>query len=642
MIFVRRIKIKNFKQYKDLELEFDPRPGLFLFVGRNKIGKSNFLNAVCWCLYDKLPFIESLNENDPAVTLLNRDTRVNVGPYEEVSVEFEIQSGNKYYLFKRTQRESQDSKFIVMIRDGNSNNYNPVPTPLNIRDSFLPESLQKYFIFHGENVSKFFTGSDSKYLKEGIWKVSNIEVLDRALDNIEKLFIENRRQISNENPEIDKLQKETENIIKNIESKKKDIQNIIDEIPKLVNDKKELEAKQRSMAKIKELIDHRKTLESKLEYQRDLDKEKATSINDIIIKNAPFFYLNEVFNKIIDKVDIEKKTGRIPPKIAEKFINDIIKDRQCICGRDIKKGTKEYDCLKKLKEESVSSDKRSILLDDVPRMHLIIDRLPEIVEQINVDRADRANIMNSCLQAERKLAEIKRELESSEDQKISDLENMITRLEKTIRDYEIEKTTKLKDIEELEEEYKILDQKIKLFIDNEKIQKSIKDRLNIIEETKDHLEYVRARITNRIRNLLSKNTESNFKKLFWEEGLFSQIEFTEDYVLDAKLSADGSRETEFSTGLQKVFGLATLQAIADLSGFKEVPIFYDAPLSDLDPGVAENFLDSLPKLVESKQVFIFSVNSGELESFIKKNVKKENLFRLIKDDENPQSVIISK
>lgn len=52
---INSVTFKNYRQYYNFNISFDKKPGksLFTLIARNGTGKSNFLNAITWCLYHK-------------------------------------------------------------------------------------------------------------------------------------------------------------------------------------------------------------------------------------------------------------------------------------------------------------------------------------------------------------------------------------------------------------------------------------------------------------------------------------------------------------------------------------------------------------------------------------------------------------
>ena len=53
----KSIKIKNYRQYRNLEMVFDKEKpcDIHLIVASNGVGKTNLLNAINWCLYGDEP-----------------------------------------------------------------------------------------------------------------------------------------------------------------------------------------------------------------------------------------------------------------------------------------------------------------------------------------------------------------------------------------------------------------------------------------------------------------------------------------------------------------------------------------------------------------------------------------------------------
>jgi len=52
--YIRRVKLKNFLQFRDAVINLNPRPGksIAIIEGLNGSGKSNILRAIDWCLFD--------------------------------------------------------------------------------------------------------------------------------------------------------------------------------------------------------------------------------------------------------------------------------------------------------------------------------------------------------------------------------------------------------------------------------------------------------------------------------------------------------------------------------------------------------------------------------------------------------------
>ena len=101
MISIDRIEIKNFRQYRNVELSFDKNTGSYFFVGKNGIGKSNFMNAICWCLYGRIPFRSDSDKTSTVTNIVNRDAQRD--GEKEVEVKIAATIAGKNISFREIQ-----------------------------------------------------------------------------------------------------------------------------------------------------------------------------------------------------------------------------------------------------------------------------------------------------------------------------------------------------------------------------------------------------------------------------------------------------------------------------------------------------------------------------------------------------------
>ncbi|MFZ8801558.1 MAG: AAA family ATPase [Candidatus Calescibacterium sp.] len=84
MTIIRKIKVKNFKSFKDLEVGL----GKFnVLIGPNSSGKSNFIQI--------FKFLRDIRNYglDNAISIqggVDYLTNINIGPYESLSIEIEV------------------------------------------------------------------------------------------------------------------------------------------------------------------------------------------------------------------------------------------------------------------------------------------------------------------------------------------------------------------------------------------------------------------------------------------------------------------------------------------------------------------------------------------------------------------------
>lgn len=639
MIRVERIYIKNFKRFQLVDIKPAPGPGPIVFIGKNYLGKSNFLNAICWCLYEEIPFQQNitatLNENEE---LLNFDTEKKEGEWKEVVVELTISEGGKKYLFKRTWIKTQESKFTVMKQE--LNDWNLVPNPKFYVDMLLPKALRKYFIFAGENLERLYSAGTEKELKQGIWDIANVTILDRSIDHLNKIIIEIQKEAGKNNPDIDDLDKKKALLLESQEKMKKKREEIDSELIELSSIKNKYQEEQKKNENTKLLVEKKILLEEKVKKIEAEEIQEKEKLNNLLTTISPFIYIRKELIAIYNKLLEDEAAGKLPPDIQVDFIKELQQKGICICGRKIHKSDGSFDALESLLQEVAPAAQKSFMLQDKFRISQLLREHKENRNSINEFLNKRAKREQEKDDAQRRIKELSDQLKESSIEEVSNIENALNTLSQKVDEFNQEKGVLNHEISKGEKELSEIDKSISSAVHAREKNTLIGKKLAFTEESRDNVEYIREKITDRVRNVLSKRTEYYFKELFWDKDQFDKIQFTDNYNLQVYGKGMSSPKNHVSVGESKVLGLATLSAIAELSGFKNVPVFFDAPLSNLGSEIKNNVLNILEKITPNKQLFIFSLDDSEMLKFINNKMPKDKVYRLKKDPQNEHSTVI--
>jgi len=634
MINIRRITIKNFRQYKNVDLKFNNKTGLNLFIGKNGMGKSNFLNAICWCLYEKQPF--KFHEDEKK--LLNEEASVK-NKYDEVKVELEVGMDDKIFLFKRTKRESQQSTSIVMIKQ--DEDWVAVENPRIIINNFLPESVSKFFLFDGEAVQNLYRGNYAINLKDGVWCVSDVLLLDNALEHVESTYSEVKKRISKDDPKTENLDKIVNDLISEkseIETKKLKNEEAHKKLTEQLN---QLENKFKNYDKYREQQKIKNQLKEDIKEVGERLKEYQKQINDLVIEYAPFWFLKEELIETGKRINSIGIKGELPPKIKSTFIEELIEKKRCICGTIINKDDKAYKNLLALKNEvSPFSDRIFLIEDKVSINSLIKDLSQKIPEDITKIRFNRAKDRKNLDSLQTRLKEIEQSLIKAPEEEVGNIQSTINKTKEEIEKLLKEIGEQSFRIEQLKAEIKEKEEELNRLNRKKEGLKAENEKSNFLEEARDKIEFIRSKIIEQVRQSVSLNTDKYFKELIWKKDEFEKVSFTENYEVEVIKSGEKVSSLKIlSTGEMKVLSFATIKALALLSGFNDMPLFIDGPLENLDKEVEVNFLKLLPSFIKNKQVFIFSLDKNAIIEFGKKNVNKENFYLLARENQYRSTVI---
>lgn len=635
MLAIKKINITNFRQYKSVNLSFDSSSSLYLFIGKNGIGKSNFLNAICWCLYDEQPF----KFHDEGKKILNEES-LSENEFDQVSVSLEVEMDGKTYLFKRAQRETQDSKLTVMIKQGEDWGL-PVPNPNIIVNSFLPKSLRQFFLFDGEAVQNFYKGSYWEKLKFGVWKVSNVELLDNAIEHVNETIKTIRKEMSRDVPETNNLEEKLTSLEEERKGLEQNLTEKNEEERKLKNNKKELEVKFKTFQKYRSLIDQKENITTEIEESEENRKEYERQLNDLIINNAPFWYIKETLEKTIIKINSEYENGTLPPKIRNDFITELIDKGICICGTKIEKNTPQFNCLNNLLIDNEQISKRSFLLDDRAEILSIIrslkNDLPEnfknILSNISKERIRKDN-------NQQKLKEISQLLINAPDEEVGEIESTLQMFDEQLENCHKTIGQNTGDLAQTNQQITNTANELEKLNNNKKQIENNKKIIDTLNVSFVELTRIRAHVTQQVLNSVSRYTNKNFKEMIWKKDDFDHVSFDEEYRIEVvKHGQNQNCFDDLSTGENKVLSLATLKALAQMSGFDYMPIFIDGPLENLDEEVKENFLKIIPSFLTNKQVFVFSLDSKIIIDFGKEKIDPDKFFQLSRVKNSTSTVI---
>ncbi len=202
---ITRVDIKNYRQYENVAIDFAKDKNIYAFEGKGGTGKSNFLNAIAWCLYGDEP----LKSKDDEDYLLS--THLKIDPdhkSDKVSVQIDAIFDTTPIRFMRTRVEVGDmgryeENFTTYYLK--NDDWVSYSNPSYFVDSFLPKSLREFFMFDGENVKSTSKPGYEAHIKNSIEIISYIGLIHRASDHLNKILVDTRRHLGQQVPDLSNL-----------------------------------------------------------------------------------------------------------------------------------------------------------------------------------------------------------------------------------------------------------------------------------------------------------------------------------------------------------------------------------------------------------------------------------------------------
>lgn len=640
---IKKIQLKNYRQHKDLQINFDKKNeyDLYVFIGLNGIGKTNLLNAINWCLYGDEPHLSNESQQHPLLNsgiLSLKDNKTH-----EVAVELSVETDDhKPLTFLRERKygastnnngqlEQESELFEVSISDKKNNTkFLQGEEANNIVNRFVPKNIREYFLFDGERLDNYFKGVTGKKIQSAISGISQIDLLISLENRLKNTSNHYRKQIGKNNPDLDTIRKE-------LEEKKELLESLnieYDEAKRQKNHAKsrldELEKKLRGIPDISELETQRiRYTNRKKEIDQLIEKkirEREKHIFDSFIKLS----LHDPIKNTIDIIKTKMKKGEIPVVEDKDLVKDIAEKGFCkICGRELDDEAKKW--VEKLLEQYKIS---SSVSNELIKMQIPLNQIMEQLSQYKIREADLEEEISyyddELKEVNKKLTEINTALEAYNSEEVSRLQkerktfetalkNLFGRtcvLEEQIKNTESE-------IEKKRAEFEKEAKKLKKIENNMKCLQFCEDAIKITQKTKDQ-------ILNEIREKIEEETNSQFFDLIWKKETFKEIKITPDYeiLLYSKdgipmLGSVGKAESE-------LLALSFTLGLHNISGF-EAPIIIDTPVARISGDQRVAFGKTLVKISKEKQIILLFTPdeyTDNIREIIEPNASAKFIFKM--------------
>lgn len=636
-----KIEIENFRQYEGINtinISTDPEQNFTILQGENGNGKSNFMNAVVWCLYGDELFTSKNGKRD----IINETVVNSLKRNETAKVSVTVTTGDEKSENKFTRYISYVNDNGKIISSGvvftgyqisSENGWEKLSSPEWFIDrKFIPKELLSIFFFDGEKISDYFEGTNK--VKQNVEKLAQIDVLDDAISTLDACIRTFNSDIRKLMPEQTANTNQIDAIDDEISIISKDKEDIESEIAILKRERDEIDnyLKNNSDRTVQELQKERETYENQSkENLIEQEKNKQRKIEVLCVK-APVVFSLEALNYSLQIIDENTKKGVLPPKIKDIFLDELLKKGICICGRKLSDEDGSRKHVQDLYKEIASSN----LTGDVISGKYAIESM---LRDYNFSD-EFAKLLNEEDNLKVKYAHIKGELSNVSDnlmkynvEEIYNKEVRRTELNKLIEQKSTAKGTKGRRVMELNEEKARIENEIKASTLSQKKTNAIQMKKTFAEYLKSIMKEIRESIVKEVRDQLQKKTKEYFFNLIWKKEDSFQDVIIEDDGKQYRISVISKFGNEclgdLSAGEKQILALSFTAALYSVSGYS-VPVIIDTPLGRISGKPRDNIASSLPKYLPHVQVIMLVTDTEyapSVRNILKPYVGSEYLIK---------------
>lgn len=649
LMIIERIALKNYRQFRNVTIDLassDYNRNFFVIVGESGAGKTNLLNAMMWCLYDDEPHLSKDSEQLSILNLGVVEESSNKDIHEVcVEIYFRTPDGTRI-VFSRSKKfrlriedsgkppeiNSMAASKLKLIKERPGRDPEILEEPMyNVSgdvERLIPKEIREYFFFDGERIDRYFR--ETKKVKEPIYRLSRLDLLDKVKNHLDKTMTEFLRE-TRLAPEIEETRNEIEKRKKDIQNLEKLYEKIKEERAKAETKEEEYRGKLKSVDFIKHLVDERERLEEEI---KDIDKSLKELESDkikYILEIARIAYPLKAVEKTLELIKEKKEKKEIPPTIDSTFLKKLIEEEECICGRDLLKGTDEQKNIEKILDEiSIISE----IHEELMYTEFELNRLKKDLDAFN---KRHGHINQKIIEMEskrdknsRRLKDISDKLNQYEIEDIAEMEKEFMKYKKIKEDLigreRMTSINLIKNKNELESLNKRLDEELrkqKRYQQLMIIKSFCEKGLEICNKTKEE-------IMIDIKNDIEAKTKEQFLKLIWRKETYGDVNIDDDYDIHVFHKMGYDSLGSVSAGEREALALSFMGAVHIVSGF-DAPIVMDTPLARISGTPRGYIAENLPHYLEGKQI-IFLLTDQEYTSDVKdrlaKRVAKEYTLQL--------------
>lgn len=615
---LERLIINNFRQYRNREFTFPKkagRPDVHIIVAGNGVGKTNMLNAIKWCLFEVEPHLSNKNAASPRLNKAEADScRVNgqkTGNLQ-VTLEFSLEDiryritrKEDYNISPNTESPIGTTLIVMQLENNKWITINNDDAKQSIILKLVPQLIQDYIFFDGEQLSKYFRADQQTKVRNGVKGLTQVSMLEDIIKRI------SRYQTSNISPKLmtsgdDKLSRAIEfynQKLSDYENKTKEIEMKQAEIESYESKIADLSDKIQGFELVKPKQEELERLE---QLQKENEAKKQTVDNDrmkLVCKYYKLFGIWPAIKSYLLFLKEQERKGNLPPKFDKTLLESIISSGHCqLCDRDIDEHGKNYI-------ESLLSQFNTT--ETYSRMNQTLPVLYGAMNDMNKFEEDMSNV-------DRRFAEVKRESQtlSNSIQKIKDYLMQIPNADE-IKQNIIYRDQMQRDIEQaridlgrLQEEQRVAkrqmdaaeSKKQDLQGKNEKLatlnrqDQFCEDCVRILTETCEE-------ILQEHRESLSRLTIKFFKQFLWKQDTFESVEIKDNF--EFFLYNDKHQQVLGSCSAAEISLLALSFTLAlQKDTHNDSLLYIDTPVGNVDEKNRTNFMEVLMNIAKDKQVIL--------------------------------------
>lgn len=645
MMRINSVDISNYRQHRHSHFEFPKKNfDMHLILAENGVGKTNIMNAISWCLYEKEPYSDSKNKTLP---ICNQNVLVegkaNGHDYEPVSVKLNISRDGVTYEFLRSVDIPVNSPYdrrisrltaTIFGSDGNSDKAEGEEAR-RLAEMCFPPKIRDYIFFDSEQLSSYFDRpTNDSNIKDSINEISQINALNQAMKHLKDYIKDCTAIMSKNNPKL----KEKQDAVDVLELTITNLNNDIEQLKitnKTAKDKiEELNKRLNGNENVASDNKLRDDLTNKINALDEEEKSINASMKKLISKYYVLLSLYQINKDARSYIRDKEDSGQLPSSIDPDEIRRSLENHECsFCKSGLTHTSEQH--LKALLDQFAVSTKAGTKLveikNDVDKSCRESSKYSGEIDKLKKDRKQLLENRETLL---KQREEVSLRLSANSDV------DSVTNWFQQKKEYEDSLEANLKKIGRYETERDRAELELKNA--KEELAKAQKNstkceeaRANqqVAREAMDVIALIEKDVSKMIRTNMEIKTKEWFDNLVWKNNSFQSIRIDENYNVELIDKMGMSCLGSCSAAEHQLLALAFTLALHEVSGHDSM-LFIDTPVGRVSGDNRTNFAKGLVTTSIEKQV-ILTVTSSEFSEELRKEFTpdyRSSMVKMVMDD----------
>lgn len=629
-MYLHQLYVQNFRQFRTGTVTFAQGgdQNVTVIHGQNGSGKTTLKNALTWVLYGDVDFVlrpsklasqGALAETDPSNTVKVEATL----EFEHNDIDYELTRWAEYQKQTSSDFEGETIDNGVSLTytepDGTCGTRN---NPGDSIEQMLPKRLSGLFFFDGEYITRLSETRSQDQIRESIQNIMGLKIIERSithLESVEGRFEEKLQEYAD--TELQSLLDQRSELKGEKEDHEQALTSAKETHDTLKTEISEIKTKLESIDDSAQLEEDRTELEADLERVENRIGDINDGIEDAISTKGHLPFAMPAVEETAKDLDQLRDEGAIPSEVSNKFVDNLLENQECICGRPLNPGTDAHAGVESYRSDAVTEgfDQAAIriishLTELGSERNEYFDTISKRLEERSSLRDREQDIAEELSEISSKLEEIDvvdpetgetpAELEAARDKKAAHLENV----EDDIIRHEIK-------IDELAEELDDINEQINEARQDQQEAELARKRMRATESVCRQLEASFKDLQSRVRNWSNTLVEETFDEIATKE---YNAEITDEFELRIKDKLqDEYLEVEKSRGERQIASLGFIGSLVQIARERYesssdseyfsggiYPIMMDSPFGALDDAHRRQVSRVIPQMAEQVVVLV--------------------------------------